>query len=80
MLPPYDTQEVAEAIADRARAHGEVLTVVTVMAHLTERKWTVGASIEGRGHVQVQAPFSGEEGVLTPGELADELLARLETS
>lgn len=77
MLPPYDTEEVAEAIAEKARVSGRVPGVVTAMAHLRERKWTVGATFEGREHVRVQIPFSTEDGVVTPAELAEELLARL---
>lgn len=77
MLPPYDTDEVAVAVVEKARASGQVPAMVTVVAHLRERKWTVVATFQGRDQVRFQAPFSAEDGVLTPAELAEQILARL---
>lgn len=79
MLPPYDTDEVARAVVEKARACGQEPTAVTVMAHLLERRWILAASFRDQDRVRVEAPFSEEEGVMTPAELAGELLAELGT-
>lgn len=80
MLPPYDTDEVARAVFQMARDRGEAPFAVTVMAHLRERRWTLAASFRDGEQFCVQAPFSQEEGVLTPAELAGDLLAELGAS
>jgi hypothetical protein len=70
MLPPYQTQEVAQAVQRRLAEAGIDATLIRVVADLRSRRWIVTASWVG-GDVNGSYPFSDATGVHTPREIAD---------
>lgn len=71
MLPPYDTEEVAEAIVARFTKAGMVLDALRVRADDRAREWIVTARLPDGDVKGATIPFSEPEGILTPAELAE---------
>lgn len=70
MLPPYTSDEVAEAVLGRLRALGCPVARLTVAAHDLSREWRVTAELEDGREVVASYPFSAPEGIHVPAEIA----------
>jgi hypothetical protein len=73
MLPPYGSEEVAEAVQRRLAESGVHAPTIRVIADLRGRCWIVSASWP-EGSVHGRYPFADATGVHTPKELADWVL------
>lgn len=80
MLPPYGSDEVAEAVMGRLRRAGMVARVLTVAADDAAHVWSIAATLEDGRRVAAQYAFSAPEGIHTPAELAAWFCAKAATS
>lgn len=71
MLPPYGTDEIAQAVLARLHAGGVRVQAVSVTAEDTARTWHVTARLENGREVSAQYSYSAPEGIHTPRELAE---------
>lgn len=70
MLPPYRSEEVAEAVQRRLTQAGIDTPTIRVIADLRGRRWIVSAGWSG-GAAHGSYPFADASGVHTPKEIAD---------
>ena len=80
MLPPYDSDEVAEAVQRRMQRAGLVLHRLVVTADDHARAWRIDAWLHDGREVVTFFPFSSPEGIHTPAELADWFAGEAESS
>ena len=71
MLPPYEAEEVAEAVQRRLARAGVRFHRLVVTADDLARQWRVEARLEERGDVVAAFPVASAAGIHTPAELAD---------
>jgi hypothetical protein len=73
MLPPYQSDEVAQAVLARLAQAGErpAPLTVTVTADNVARAWRIEARFADGREVVGRYPFSAPAGIHTPAELAD---------
>lgn len=77
MLPPYDTEEIAEAIVARFAQAGMVLDALRVRADDRALEWIVTARLPDGVVNGATIPFSEPEGIVTPAELAERFAAEV---
>ena len=71
MLPPYESDEVAQAVLARLAQAGERPASVTVTADNTARAWRIEARFADGREVSGGYPFTAPAGIHTPAELAE---------
>jgi len=71
MLPPYDTEEVAQAIAARFTQAGIPPDVLHVQADAEARQWLLAVRLPDGEVKSTTVPFSEPAGINTPAELAE---------
>jgi len=71
VLPPYGTDEIAEAVLARLRAADVQVDSVCVTADDIARTWHLTARLGDSREVAVVYPYSVPEGIHTPRELAE---------
>lgn len=69
MLPPYHSEDIAQAVQESLGRVGISAPHVVVTADLRSRRWIVLARWEGGEH-RASYRFAGREGIHTPAELA----------
>lgn len=70
MLPPYNSDEVAEAIMRATAAGGRELTQLTVVADDLAREWRIEARRPDGREIIARYPFSRPDGISVPAEIA----------
>jgi hypothetical protein len=70
VLPPYRSEEVAEAVQRRLAQAGIETPTIRVIADLRSRRWIVSAAWPG-GAARGSYPFADASGVHTPKEIGD---------
>jgi hypothetical protein len=71
VLPPYGTDEIAQAVLTRLQACGIRVQAVSVTADDVARAWHVTARLEDSREIRTAYPYSAREGIHTPRELAE---------
>jgi hypothetical protein len=71
VLPPYGTDELAQAVCARLRSCGITALSVSVTADDIAKTWRVAARLENGREVVTIYPYSAPEGIHTPRELAE---------
>lgn len=71
MLPPYESDEVAEAVLARLARAGERPASLTVTADNAARTWRIEARLADGREVGGRYAFTAPSGIHTPGELAE---------
>ena len=77
MLPPYETDEVAEAVVRGLAGAGVTPTSLTVTADDARREWLIDARFADGRELAMHYPFSAPDGIATPAELATWFTAEL---
>ncbi|HSJ16045.1 MAG TPA: hypothetical protein VK939_16675 [Longimicrobiales bacterium] len=80
MLPPYESDEVAEAVLRHLASTGITPTALTVTADIAARTWSIAARDADGREVVASYPFAPPEGIHTPAELAAWFTAELTSS
>lgn len=71
MPPPYQSEEIAAAVADRLQAHGIAWTRLTVDANDHTQAWTIRVQPRDEATRSLSLPFADVEGITTPADAAD---------